>query len=50
MLTYLAFAKFAQTWGLIYFVSIFLLMIAYVMRPSGKAKYEEAAKLPLKED
>jgi cytochrome c oxidase cbb3-type subunit 4 len=48
--TYLALAKFAQTWGLIYFVGVFVLMLAYVMRPSGKAKYEDAARIPLKED
>ncbi len=50
METYLALANFAQTWGLVYFVAVFMLMIGYVMRPSGKAKYEEAAKMPLKED
>jgi cytochrome c oxidase cbb3-type subunit 4 len=48
--TYLALANFAQTWGLIYFVVVFVLMLAYVMRPSGKAKYEDAARIPLKED
>lgn len=50
METYLSLAKFAQTWGLIYFVSVFVLMFVYVMRPSGKSKYEEASKIPLKED
>jgi len=50
METYLALAKFAQTWGLLYFVTVFVLMLAYVLRPSGKAKYEEASKIPLRED
>lgn len=50
METYLALAKFAQTWGLVYFVGVFVLMLAYVMRPAGKSKYEEASKIPLKED
>ena len=50
MQTYLALARFAQTWGLLYFVTVFVLMLAYVMRPSSKEKYEDAAKIPLKED
>lgn len=50
METYLTLAKFAQTWGLLYFVTIFVLMLAYVLRPSGKASYEDAAKIPLRED
>ena len=50
METYLALAKFAQTWGLLYFVSVFVLMIVFVMLPSRKAKYEDAARIPLQED
>ncbi len=43
-------AQFAQSWGLIYFVAIFLGVIAYAMWPSRKAQFEDAANIPLKED
>jgi cytochrome c oxidase cbb3-type subunit 4 len=48
--TYQAFAAFAQTWGLAYFVVIFLAVVAYAMWPSRKQQFEEAARVPLQED
>jgi cytochrome c oxidase cbb3-type subunit 4 len=48
--TYRMLAEFAQTWGLLYFVFVFLAVIAYVMWPSRKDRYEAAARLPLRED
>ena len=48
--TYEAVAEFAQTWGLIYFVAVFLAVLVYVMWPSRKKRYEEAARMPLRED
>lgn len=48
--TYLTLAGFAQTWGLIYFVAVFLLVVAYALSPSRRGKFEEAARMPLKED
>ena len=48
--TYQAFASFAQTWGLIYFVAIFAAVVAYAMWPSRKQQFEEAARMPLRED
>lgn len=50
MSTYKALAEFAQTWGLIYFVSVFLLVVAYAMWPSRKARFERNAEIPLRED
>jgi cytochrome c oxidase cbb3-type subunit 4 len=47
---YLAAAQFAQSWGLIYFVGVFLAAVAYAMWPSRKAQFEDAARIPLKED
>ena len=49
-MTYSALAQFAQTWGLVYFVGIFLAVIAYALWPSRKAKFDEMARLPLRED
>ena len=48
--TYQAVAEFAQTWGLIYFTVIFLAVIAYALWPSRKKQFDEAARIPLRED
>ena len=48
--TYQAVAEFAQTWGLAYFVVVFALMLLYVLWPSRKTKFDEAARIPLQED
>jgi cytochrome c oxidase cbb3-type subunit 4 len=48
--TYKNLAEFAQTWGLLYFVIIFLLVVAFAFWPSRKKHFEEAARLPLRED
>jgi cytochrome c oxidase cbb3-type subunit 4 len=48
--TYRAVAEFAQTWGLAYFVAVFLLMLVYALWPSRKKQFDEAARIPLGED
>jgi cytochrome c oxidase cbb3-type subunit 4 len=48
--TYRAVAEFAQTWGLVYFVVVFLLVLVYALWPSRKKKFDEAARIPLRED
>ena len=48
--TYASLAQFAQTWGLFYFVAVFLGVLAYALWPSRKAKFDEAANMPLRED
>jgi cytochrome c oxidase cbb3-type subunit 4 len=48
--TYRALAEFAQTWGLAYFVAIFLVVVAYALWPSRKRQFEQAARIPLRED
>jgi cytochrome c oxidase cbb3-type subunit 4 len=50
MTTYTALAEFAQTWGLLYFFAIFLGVLVYALWPSRKAKFDEAARMPLRED
>lgn len=50
MSTYKALAEFAQTYGLIYFFSVFVFVVIWAMWPSRKQKYEEAARMPLRED
>jgi cytochrome c oxidase cbb3-type subunit 4 len=48
--TYRAVAEFAQTWGLIYFVAIFALVLLYALWPSRKKQLDEDARIPLRED
>jgi cytochrome c oxidase cbb3-type subunit 4 len=48
--TYKFLAEFAQSWGLIYFVGVFLLVVAYALWPSNKKKFDDAARTPLRED
>jgi cytochrome c oxidase cbb3-type subunit IV len=48
--TYMALAGFAQTWGLVYFVSVFLIVLAYALWPSRRQQFDEAARMPLRED
>jgi cytochrome c oxidase cbb3-type subunit 4 len=48
--TYRALAEFAQTWGLGYFVGVFLIVLAYALWPSRRQQFDEAARIPLRED
>ncbi|MGL5735761.1 MAG: cbb3-type cytochrome c oxidase subunit 3 [Beijerinckiaceae bacterium] len=35
---------------MIYFMAIFLAVVVYALWPSNAAKFDEAARMPLKED
>jgi cytochrome c oxidase cbb3-type subunit 4 len=48
--TYTAVAEFAQSWGLLYFFIAFVVVVAWVMRPSRKRRYEDASQIPFRED
>jgi len=48
--TYKFLAEFAQTWGLAYFVSVFLAVLLYALWPTRRQQFEEAARMPLRED
>jgi len=41
---------FAQTWGLVYLMVLFIGMLIYALRPGAKKKFEDAANIPFKED
>jgi cytochrome c oxidase cbb3-type subunit 4 len=47
---YKFFAEFAQTWGLLYFVGVFLVVLIYALAPSRKDCFNAAACMPLQED
>jgi cytochrome c oxidase cbb3-type subunit 4 len=48
--TYLALASFAQTWGLVYFVMLFVIVLVYALWPARQQQFDEAARMPLRED
>ncbi len=41
---------FAATWGMFYFLAIFLGVLVYALLPSRKKAFDEAALIPLKDD
>lgn len=43
-------ASFAQTWGLLYFVAIFAGVLVYALWPANKTRFDEASRMPLRED
>ena len=38
------FAQLAQTWGLVYFFVMFLVVLAYALWPSRQKQFDEAAR------
>jgi cytochrome c oxidase cbb3-type subunit 4 len=48
--TYETVAAFAQTWGLVYFIVVFLAVVAYALWPASRRRFDEAARMPLRED
>jgi cytochrome c oxidase cbb3-type subunit IV len=48
--TYQAVAEFAQTWGLAYFVGVFVIVLIYALWPPRRRQFEDAARMPLRED
>ncbi len=43
-------AGFAQTWGLVYFVVLFLGAVTYALWPSNAKRFKDAASIPLREE
>jgi cytochrome c oxidase cbb3-type subunit 4 len=48
--TYKMLAEFAQTWGLVYFVAVFVAVLIYAFWPSRKQGFEDAGRIALRED
>ncbi|MGV6801896.1 MAG: cbb3-type cytochrome c oxidase subunit 3 [bacterium] len=42
-------SQFAQTFGLLFFIIAFGLVLLYALAPSNKDKFNHAARLPLEE-
>jgi len=41
---------FAQSWGAVYFMAMFLVALGYALWPSNKRRFEEAAQIPLRDE
>lgn len=48
--TYEQIAAFSQQGGLIYFFLFFMAVVAYAVWPRNKAKFDDAARIPFRED
>ena len=49
-MTYETVATFAQQYGLIYVIILFVGAVAYALWPSNKKKFDRASQVPLRED
>jgi len=43
-------SAFAQSWGLVYLVVLFVAAIGWALWPRNRARFDEAARIPFKED
>ncbi len=43
-------ASFAQTWGLLYFILLFAIVLVYALWPSNQKRFDDAANIPFRED
>ncbi len=48
--TYEFFAWLARTWGLFYFLALFIVVLVYALWPSRQKQFDESARVPLRED
>jgi cytochrome c oxidase cbb3-type subunit 4 len=46
---YDALRHFADSWGLLYMMAIFLLVVFFILRPGARARAVEAARIPLED-
>jgi cytochrome c oxidase cbb3-type subunit IV len=49
-LEYQLMRTFADSWGLLFMVLIFVIAVFRALRPSARQRHDEAANIPFKED
>lgn len=42
--------QFADSWGLLYMMLVFLAVVFFVFRPGSKKYYEQQSRIPLEEE
>jgi len=47
---YEAMRQFADTWGLVFLVAIFVFVVVWIFRPGSSKLYDEQAKIPFNDD
>ena len=50
MMTYQRVVEFSALWGMIFFIVLFVGVLAYTFWPNSKNRFEDAANIPFKED
>jgi cytochrome c oxidase cbb3-type subunit 4 len=50
MLNYESLANFAQTWGTVGFVALFVVALVYALNPRNRGKFDDASRVPLEKD
>jgi len=50
MFTYENLRDFAAVWGSLYFAVMFAAAVAYALWPANKDRFDEAARMPSRED
>jgi cytochrome c oxidase cbb3-type subunit 4 len=48
--TYALLAAIAQQLGVVFFMSVFAIVVVYAFWPRNRARFDAAAEIPLKED
>ncbi len=43
-------ASFAQTWGLLFFIFAFILVLIYAFLPANRKEFDRARQIPLDEN
>ena len=47
---YQAVSGFAQTWGLVYLVILFVAAVGWALWPRNRKRFDDASRIPFKED
>jgi cytochrome c oxidase cbb3-type subunit 4 len=47
---YTSMRQFADSWGLLFLVAVFIGAVAFTFRPGAKKHHDDAARIPLSED
>lgn len=49
-MTFATVSAFAQTWGLLFLLAMFALVLVYALWPGNRRKFDDAARSVLRED